>query len=81
MKGFVRPEPLASTQWLADRLGEPELRIYDCTVHLLPDPPRIYKVVSGRADYEKGHIPGADFIDLQEELSEPDTELRFMMAN
>jgi thiosulfate/3-mercaptopyruvate sulfurtransferase len=78
--GFERPEPLVSTEWLAQRLGEPELRIYDCTVHLLPDPPRIYKVVSGRADYEKGHIPGAGFIDLQDELSEPDPKLRFMMA-
>ena len=79
-QGFARPEPLVSTEWLAQRLGEPELRIYDCTVHLLPDPPRIYKVVGGRADYEKGHIPGAGFIDLQEDLSEPDPKLRFMMA-
>ncbi len=79
-QGFARPEPLVSTEWLAERLGEPELRIYDCTVHLLPDPPRIYKVVGGRADYDKGHIPGAGFIDLQEDLSEPDPKLRFMMA-
>lgn len=79
-QGFRRPEPLVSTQWLADRLGDPDLRIYDATVHLLPDPPRIYKVVGGRADYDKGHIPGADFLDLQEELSEPHPKLRFMMA-
>ena len=40
-QGFARPEPLVSTEWLGRRLGEPELRVYDCTVHLLPDPPRI----------------------------------------
>lgn len=80
-EGFARPEPLVSTEWLAARLGDPEIRIYDCTTHLLPDPPRVYKVVSGRADYEKGHIPGADFIDLQEELSEPHPTLRFMMPS
>jgi thiosulfate/3-mercaptopyruvate sulfurtransferase len=81
MTGFARPESLVSTQWLADRLGDPELRIYDPTVHLLPDPPRIYTVVSGRGDYEKGHIPGADFLDLQDELSEPHPRLKFMMAS
>jgi thiosulfate/3-mercaptopyruvate sulfurtransferase len=80
-QGFVRPGALVSTQWLAERLGDPELRIYDPTVHLLPDPPRIYKVVSGRGDYDKGHIPGADFLDLQEELSEPHPRLKFMMAS
>lgn len=78
-EGFARPEPLVSTEWLAARLRDPELRIYDCTTHLLPDPPRIYKVVSGRADYDKGHIPGADFIELQDELSEPHPKLRFML--
>src|SRR5262249_717774 len=29
--------------------------------------------------FEEGHIPGADFLDLQGEFSDQDTELRFMM--
>ena len=37
------------------------VRIFDCTVHLRPDPPRAYRVESGLADYEAGHIPGAAF--------------------
>ncbi len=26
--------PLVSTQWLADELGAPDLRLFDCTVFL-----------------------------------------------
>jgi len=74
---FKHPEFLVSTDWLAERLGDPNLRIYDCTTHLLPHPTKAYTVGSGREDYDKGHIPGADFLDLQEELSDPDSKFRF----
>ena len=33
----------------------------------------------GRHTFEAGHIPGADFLDLQGEFSVPDIELHFMM--
>jgi len=80
-QGFERPQALVSTQWLAERLADPDLRIYDCTVHLPPDPPRIYKIVGGRPGYDAGHIPGADFLDLQFELSDPDAGLDFMLPS
>jgi thiosulfate/3-mercaptopyruvate sulfurtransferase len=35
--------------------------------------------VPGRHSFEAGHIPGADFLDLQGEFSDPNTTLRFMM--
>lgn len=78
-EGFVRPEYLVETGWLADHLGDPDLRVFDCTVYLIPDPPRIYRVESGRADYDAGHIPGSAFIDVPVELSDPDSPLKFMM--
>jgi thiosulfate/3-mercaptopyruvate sulfurtransferase len=37
--------------------------------------------VPGRHTFEAGHIPGADFLDLQGEFSDPKTELRFMMPD
>lgn len=76
------PDALISTDALAARLTEAGLRIYDCTTYLEPpDPgsPDPYKVVSGRKTFVAGHIPGADFLDLQAELSRSDTPLRFMM--
>lgn len=68
---------LVSTGWLAEHLGEPDLRIFDATVHLRPATPGPYKIESGRADYEAGHIPGAAFLDLVRDLSDPDSPLSF----
>jgi thiosulfate/3-mercaptopyruvate sulfurtransferase len=78
------PDAIVETGWLADHLNDAALRIFDCTVHLLyagegSDVP--YTVESGRADYDKGHIPGADFIDLQGELSVAESPYRFTVPS
>lgn len=72
---------LVDTGWLAEHLASPELRVFDCTTHLRPDPKTVYRVESGRADYLAGHIPGADFLDLQGELSDSGSRLRFTMPS
>src|SRR4030095_10340419 len=64
-----QPSPLVSTDWLAERLGANDLRVFDATVHLRAAQPGPYVVESGRADYESAHIPGAAFADLAEDLS------------
>jgi len=74
---------LISTVELAQVLGQPNLRIFDCTTRLEYLPPGSdapYKVVPARDTFEVGHIPGADFLDLQGEFSDEGTKLRFMMA-
>jgi thiosulfate/3-mercaptopyruvate sulfurtransferase len=38
-----------------------------------------YQIVSGRAEYDVEHIPGAGFLDLQGELSDNTVKLRFML--
>ena len=76
------PEAIVETDWLADNLGNPSLRIYDCTTYLRyaqPDEGIPYRVESGRADYETAHIPGSVFLDLQGELSRTDSAYRFTM--
>jgi len=62
VSGLARPELLASTEWLADQLGRPELRILD--VRWRPDG-------SGRAAHAAGHIPGAVYLDWRTELIDP----------
>jgi thiosulfate/3-mercaptopyruvate sulfurtransferase len=77
------PQALISTEQLAAALGQPNLRVYDCTSYLDPAPPGSddpYIVVPGRRTFEEAHVPGADFLDLQGEFSDPTTRLRFMMA-
>ena len=76
------PDALISTDDLAARLGRPDLRVYDCTTYLEPPAPGSddpYTVVSGRQTFVAGHVPGADFLDLQGELSATDTRLKFTM--
>jgi thiosulfate/3-mercaptopyruvate sulfurtransferase len=73
--GFV---PLIDTASLERRLGEPGLCVLDCTTHLIPDPKIVYQVVPGRADFEQGHIPGAQFVDIQADVSDNAHRLRFM---
>ncbi len=76
--GFAHPESLVAPEWLAAHAADPGLRIFDCTTHLLPEPGKPYRVVPGRADFETAHIPGARFIDVQADVSDPDAKLRFM---
>ncbi|MBT6139406.1 MAG: sulfurtransferase [Rhodospirillaceae bacterium] len=74
---FPRPEPLVSTEWLAARLDDPNLRILDCGMHLDPDPVDTYQVRSGAEDWRAGHIPGSVHADLQRDLSDTASEFRF----
>ena len=76
--GLVHPEFLIDTATLERQLSEPGLCVFDCTTHLIPDPKTTYQVVPGRADFEKGHIPGAQFVDLQADLSDNAHRFRFM---
>ena len=80
-QGFTHPEFLVETEALQRRLDDPDVRVFDCTTHLVPDPKTTYQVVPGRADFERGHIPGAQFIDLQGDLSETNHRFRFMLPS
>jgi thiosulfate/3-mercaptopyruvate sulfurtransferase len=75
---------LISTAELADILGQASLRVFDCTTTLDYQPPGSgvpYIVVPRRDSFEAGHVPGADFLDLQAEFSDNNTKLRFMMPD
>ena len=73
---------LITTAELAGILDRPDLRLFDCTTYLEYQPEGSgipYVAVPGRHTFEAAHIPGADFLDLQGEFSEPNIELHFMM--
>jgi thiosulfate/3-mercaptopyruvate sulfurtransferase len=77
---FVHPEFIIETAWLADHLDDPNVRILDCTTHLMPPTKGgAYDVVSGRADFEKSHIRGAGFADIDNDLSDKNHRLHFML--
>jgi thiosulfate/3-mercaptopyruvate sulfurtransferase len=56
-RGYVQPEVLVSTQWVADHLDDPNVRLLESNEDVLL--------------YETGHIPGAVKIDWVGELNDP----------
>jgi thiosulfate/3-mercaptopyruvate sulfurtransferase len=73
---------LVTTAELAAILDHPDLRLFDCTTYLEYQPEGSgvpYIAVPGRHTFEAGHIPGADFLDLQGEFSQAGIKLHFMM--
>ena len=56
MTEYAHPEVLVSTQWVADRLNDPSLRIVESNEDILL--------------YDLGHIPGAVQIDWQKDLND-----------
>lgn len=67
-------DPLVSTAWLADRLGDPNIRVVDATLPLVGQPGH------GRDFYAAGHIPGAVFFDINA-IADPDTDLPHMLPS
>jgi hypothetical protein len=47
---IVNPQYLVETEWLAAHLADPELRVFDCTTYLDPDPVKIFVARSGRPE-------------------------------
>ena len=81
LQQWREPGALIETAALEQSLGAPGLRIVDCTTWLKPAEPgddAPYRVVTGRAEYDEAHIPGAVFLDIQGEISDPETRLKFM---
>ncbi len=75
------PAALIEPHTLEANLSDPALRIVDCTTWLMPAEPgdeAPYRVVPGIAEYQAEHIPGAVFLDIQGEISDSGTRLRFM---
>jgi thiosulfate/3-mercaptopyruvate sulfurtransferase len=61
MNGLARPEILATTEWLAEQLGRPGIRVLD--LRWRPDG-------SAAAVHATGHIPGAVKVDWRAELTD-----------
>lgn len=66
------PQTLVSTDWLAEHLGDADLRILDGSWHM-PATGR-----SGAAEFEIGHIPGARFFDI-DDISDDVSDLPHMV--
>ncbi|MGI9390651.1 MAG: 3-mercaptopyruvate sulfurtransferase [Boseongicola sp.] len=66
------PKTLVSTEWLETHLKDPDLRIFDASWYL----PAMNR--DPRTEYDRGHIPGARFFDI-DEISDQRSELPHMV--
>lgn len=62
---------LVSTDWLAGHLRDPDLAVVDM---------RWREDGSGRGLYERGHIPGATYVDWSTDLVDDDSPVAFALA-
>ena len=70
---------LVETEWLADHLNHPKLRIIDASVIMTRQDDGTWVPSSGWDDYQSNHIPGAQFVDLLTELQDQDADLSLML--
>lgn len=69
-------DTLVTTEWLAGELGASDLVVLDCTVYLRMGDDG-YVSESGLANFVEGHVPGASFADLNEDLVDASSPLRY----
>jgi len=71
---YSQPGALVSTQWLADHMSAPDLRVIDAR-HFMPADPR-----DAAEEYAKAHIPGAVFFDI-DKIADTTSSLPHMMPS
>ena len=67
-------DPLVTTGWLAERLGDADVQVVDATWYMPTEEG------SGRADHDAGHIPGAVFFDI-DDIVDDSTALPHMLPS
>ena len=78
------PKAIISCEWLNRNLENKRVRLYDCTTFLNytdNHPSKPYDVESGYQDYLKEHIPGASFLDLQNQISNTESQYKFTLPD
>lgn len=71
---YTNPEALVSTEWLAEHLNAPDVRMVDGSWHM-PAAKR-----DPRAEYDGQHIPGAVFFDI-DNIADSDSTLPHMLPS
>lgn len=66
-------DPVVSTAWLAEHLHDADVKVVDASWYMTPQDG------DGRADYDRGHIPGAVFFGI-DEIADRRVNLPHMLA-
>lgn len=73
-RDYPNPQALRTTEWLAEHLDDPRVRVVDASFHV-PTTGR-----DARAEYAERHIPGASFFDV-DGICDPNSDLPHMLPS
>lgn len=76
---YSNPDFLVETDWLESNLSNPTLRIIDCRVNFSVNDAGDIEFFTGEDDWISGHIPGAAYVNIGEELSLKSSDFPFML--
>lgn len=79
-------DPLVNTEWLADNLDRPDLRILDVrgyvrTTPIGDDGRQQAEYVGAPEEYAQGHIPGAQYVDWTRDIIDPNDPVPAQVAS
>lgn len=81
MKNF---DPLAHTEWLAEHLDDPGIRIVDIRGYVkkrdLGDGRQEAEYLAARDEYDEDHIPGAVYVDWTRDIVDPEDPVPVQVA-
>lgn len=75
--GFTHSEYLISADDLADKLNNDNLRLFDVSFYLKPNPKGGMIPTSGQSVYDQEHIPGATFLNQYAQLTDKTSPVGF----
>jgi thiosulfate/3-mercaptopyruvate sulfurtransferase len=64
---------LVTTEWLAAHLTDPNIRVIDIRGKVMPPTAPEPHYISHREDYDRSHIPGAQFVVWNRDITDPDS--------
>jgi thiosulfate/3-mercaptopyruvate sulfurtransferase len=80
----ILPDSLVTTDWLAEHLDEPTLRVVDIRGYVnsieLSGGKQDAVYVGALEEYEAGHVPGAVYVDWTKDITDPNSPVKVQIA-
>ena len=77
-------DPLVSTDWLAERLDDPDLRVVDIRGYVKKTPMgegrQRAEYLAAREEYDEAHVPGSVYVDWTRDITDPDDPVPVQVA-
>jgi thiosulfate/3-mercaptopyruvate sulfurtransferase len=77
-------DPLVTTDWLAEHLDDPEVRVVDVRGYVkktdLGEGRQRAEYLGAREEYDEAHLPGAVYVDWTRDITDPDDPVSVQVA-